>query len=1192
MTKKRDIRKEHIKHLFKGVKDAINYIESHGYVMSDYKTIDAVVAKLEKDIAADIARKNERLKAAGSDAHVFSGTQIPIVRDLPASTRAQLTRKIESALNDVDKNGYNPRFIQIHLNNAFKPYNGPNILGSDERGEIVALLRNKYESYLAKSSEEARRYKERIRNLLKREYHLSDKAKDRAKLNDYMKQLKFVEYVIDKSNLDGIDLTYTINGRIVDYVQYVTTVCSYEPLIDITVDREGAPINCFIACILDQAPEYLRGDKLRLLLERNGPDFTFTDVEQVCKDFGLYVMIFDCGADVWKVYDYRSRNGRESRNRNIYLVVYNGHAMCLKEEYRLRTAHNTTGEIESIKLEYVEDFIYGAKDTKRVFKTGATCKIHLDNSSPNAKVIGLKVVLQRKPYVIIDYKEISSDYVIYIDGDGMLKKCMEFLVEDGIVPVVIGDGGDDIICLTIQIGKQRHILQLRSSKSIHDLTDIVPNSHNHTFGSSVMHLFRKQLVQPIMKIPDPVIAKIMKHMCRPTIYMKQIKIPASSGKQVYLIDLKRAYRNNCQSLGCFKKPPSFKMNPEYTSYVGKTNKLKPGMYELYGKHDGGIWVTKDELVYRVKRGEPLRYRYYILFDDKTDVLSEFADYIDSPDSIFSELTSSCRKNAFNILVGKLNPNIDTVRSYSIFKNKIDLDRFLFKGDKKIYRITILCSDDEYCMPSWLVEYAYNTDDNHMVGTNASYLSAQIINRCKLKIRKMRDRLTDLGCDVVGSMTDSVLFVAPSGFDLMRDVDLDLNEWSIEATGDSMMSRGVGQYKIYRNGEVVHDRHQGYEESLNDSFLSLMVNLVRRYGRESFSSLDIDSWVNQLADHKLIIGKAGYGKSTYIRQNYSKSDWIRCAHPKLAASEIDGYTICGLFKLGKKGNRPIEEALLKIKGRTRSLLLRARGLVIDEVYTVPSNVMGSVDQILKFIRGSSLPFGGMELILCGDDRQTEAIGSSFIGSPLYKTIRERVERIELVQHDNMRLTYIYDNFCLKFRDPNMSTEELMRLINDERFSSSEVVGRTVYYLNESVDYRNELEMQKYIDDHPDAEVVMVNDCKYAIGCPVMLLKNCCKGLYNGSLATLCNVKTSSKGDVSVTLKGNGIETTKLADNIDIAPAFAMTIHRAQCKTFPGINIYIRQKDIDNDDRDRLMRLLYTAMTRVRDFGDCYIKIIDS
>ena len=55
-----------------------------------------------------------------------------------------------------------------------------------------------------------------------------------------------------------------------------------------------------------------------------------------------------------------------------------------------------------------------------------------------------------------------------------------------------------------------------------------------------------------------------------------------------------------------------------------------------------------------------------------------------------------------------------------------------------------------------------------------------------------------------------------------------------------------------------------------------------------------------------------------------------------------------------------------------------------------------------------------------------------------------------------------------------------------------------------------------------------------------------------------------------------------------PGFAITIHKCQSKTWDGINIYIRKSDVLKE-RSKYIRLIYVALTRVRNFDNCYICI---
>ena len=63
--------------------------------------------------------------------------------------------------------------------------------------------------------------------------------------------------------------------------------------------------------------------------------------------------------------------------------------------------------------------------------------------------------------------------------------------------------------------------------------------------------------------------------------------------------------------------------------------------------------------------------------------------------------------------------------------------------------------------------------------------------------------------------------------------------------------------------------------------------------------------------KIIIGYAGYGKSTKIINDYDPKEYLLMAFTGIAASEINGSTINSTFKLGLNADIPAMSAYLKI-----------------------------------------------------------------------------------------------------------------------------------------------------------------------------------------------------------------------------------------------------------------------------------------
>lgn len=333
----------------------------------------------------------------------------------------------------------------------------------------------------------------------------------------------------------------------------------------------------------------------------------------------------------------------------------------------------------------------------------------------------------------------------------------------------------------------------------------------------------------------------------------------------------------------------------------------------------------------------------------------------------------------------------------------------------------------------------------------------------------------------------------------------------------------------------------------------------------------------------IIGKAGVGKSTYILSNFPKSDYIITSYTGIAAARLGAKTISSLFKLG---HAPLHSVGLALKivyqSKAHYEIRNMKGLVVDEFFTLPADAMLMVDDMLKTIRRDERPFGGMDLILVGDDRQTKCVdANAFIDTPLYRGIT--FDETVLPNHDNMRLRPQYMLFCDKFRNPKLSAAKIFTLLKDPRFAQAEVRGIYVYHENKHVDKRNVAEMEKF-----EGEVLGTFDnIEYKKNCPVLILNNT-RYCSNGMICKL--VAVVKKGSKQwLVLESDADTINAPAAEIKFAPAFSITIHRSQCNTFPGINLYISPKIVARD-RPEAIRLIYTALTRVSRFTKCFVGIL--
>ena len=349
--------------------------------------------------------------------------------------------------------------------------------------------------------------------------------------------------------------------------------------------------------------------------------------------------------------------------------------------------------------------------------------------------------------------------------------------------------------------------------------------------------------------------------------------------------------------------------------------------------------------------------------------------------------------------------------------------------------------------------------------------------------------------------------------------------------------------------------------------------------------DADSYIEDLLSegkkrHIRVIGYAGTGKSTYINNNYSCHEYILTSYTRIAAVQINGNTLSSIFQLGRLNENSVVAAISAMRYFTPRILINiqiVKGIVIDEFYTAPAAIIEKVNLICQAVRECNEPFGGLQLILVGDVRQTQSVDSAFVDSDLYKSLV--FEEIILPEHPLMRLTSEYMAFCNIFRNPKLNRDKMLRLLKDKRFAQEEVKDAyTVYYTNKEVNKRNADGMCNFNGD----VIYEYMKTGYKKNCPIYI-KNNTGPFCNGMMGFL-----RKRIGKNLVIEVDGQEHEVKSSQIDFVPGFATTIHRCQSKTWAGVNIYIRKTDVFLN-RSLYIRLLYVALTRVRHFDRCYISL---
>lgn len=121
----------------------------------------------------------------------------------------------------------------------------------------------------------------------------------------------------------------------------------------------------------------------------------------------------------------------------------------------------------------------------------------------------------------------------------------------------------------------------------------------------------------------------------------------------------------------------------------------------------------------------------------------------------------------------------------------------------------------------------------------------------------------------------------------------------------------------------------------------------------------------------LTGQAGSGK-TYVLNAYIRWLWDRgipvaiTASTGIAATHIGGVTIHSWSGIGiKESLSDYDIELIAQKEYVFKNVTSARVLIIDEISMLSAAMIDMVDKVCKAVRRDARPFGGLQVIICGD-----------------------------------------------------------------------------------------------------------------------------------------------------------------------------------------------------------------------------------
>lgn len=379
----------------------------------------------------------------------------------------------------------------------------------------------------------------------------------------------------------------------------------------------------------------------------------------------------------------------------------------------------------------------------------------------------------------------------------------------------------------------------------------------------------------------------------------------------------------------------------------------------------------------------------------------------------------------------------------------------------------------------------------------------------------------------------------------------------------------------------------------------------------------------------LTGSAGTGK-TYVLNQFiqhlkdAKIEVAVTASTGIAATHIFGVTIHSWASIGIK--QKISErdlGYLKKQKAIRDKFNKTKVLIIDEISMLHKDQLDSIHHVLSYCSDSSLAFGGIQVILCGDFFQLPPIGDyhemsrdkfAFMSKAWLFADFKICYLTEQYRQNANHLTQILD----EIRAANVSSDSLTRLTSAATTKFEAGIEPTQLFThNQDVDYINKQHLEalpgksrffkakvkgeKELTNLLRRSVLTQDDMPLRIGAKVMFVKNNPERDYiNGTLGEIIDyneigfpiVKTLDGHEIAAsneewTITNENGQTLASYQQVPLRLAWAITVHKSQgmtldaaeldlSKTFERGQGYVALSRLRSIERLRLLGYNQTAL----------------
>ncbi len=363
---------------------------------------------------------------------------------------------------------------------------------------------------------------------------------------------------------------------------------------------------------------------------------------------------------------------------------------------------------------------------------------------------------------------------------------------------------------------------------------------------------------------------------------------------------------------------------------------------------------------------------------------------------------------------------------------------------------------------------------------------------------------------------------------------------------------------------------------------------------------------------LLTGAAGTGK-TYLMNEFIRRAKKRrksiavTATTGLAATHLNGATIHSWAGIGIHDELP-KTFFQKVGKQRQGLIAKADILIIDEISMLHDYRLDMIEEVTRKIRANDKPFGGLQVVLCGDffqlppvNRHDSRAGSFVLSSDAWTS--DYFDVCYLEKQYRQSNDDAYAQILNGIRAGVLQRSQLTALQSRIDVAADPFIARTrLLTTNVDVDRINQAELDKLDGESHTYDMETTGGKKFIeqltrsclaqevlelkVGAHVMCVKNSTEKKYaNGTLGIVESFDKNS--GYPVVKLNNGRTMTMLPDTWELIDgdkrratlrqlplrlAWAITVHKSQGMTLDAAHIDLRRAFVEG--------MGYVALSRVR------------